>query len=149
EAWRITMDANSSTFVVAANLGGRPTIVDLELGTYYYDGKLLEGATTLHLDPFQTVCLRRAQGAAIELLGTTSHLFPGLDIERFACDNRSISLTQFSAARLDGEALIAVPDASGPWLVDGIPAAVETLGPRTVLRVPVSSVAPRTVSGIL
>lgn len=145
EAWRITLAANGSTFVVAANLGGRPTRIDLEPGTYYHDGIVLDGASALHLVPFQSVCLRRTQGDAIELLGTTSHLFPGLDIERFACDDRSISLTQFAAARLDGEALIAVPDASGPWLVNGIPAAVETLRSRTVLRVPVASVAPRSV----
>ncbi|MCE5192834.1 MAG: glycoside hydrolase family 36 protein [Candidatus Cryosericum sp.] len=141
EAWRLTMHTSDATFVVAANLGAQPTWLNLDPGVYYCNGKLLDGQNALRLGPFETICLRRARGAPIELLGTTSHLFPGLDIEHFACNEQSISFRQFAAARLEGEALIMVPEGENQWMVNNVPMVPEHHGAYTILRAPIARVA--------
>lgn len=142
QAWRLTVRARDAVFVVAANLGRRPTAIELEPGMYYGDGKLLTGRTSLELGPYQSVCLRRAGEHPVELLGTTTHLFPGLDIEQFDCHETSIVLRQFADARLEGEALIMVPGSSDHWTVNGIPITAEYQDAHAFLRVPLAHVVP-------
>lgn len=142
EAWRLTLSSLGATFVVAANLGSRPVTIDLDPGLYYGDdGHLLDGRVPLRLLPFDSVCLRKAHGDSVELLGTTTHLFPGLDIRRFECHDTSIVLQRFSTAQLEGEALIGVPSASARWTVNGVPATPEQEGGLTVLRLRLERVA--------
>ncbi|MCX6086893.1 MAG: hypothetical protein NTW63_03960, partial [Caldiserica bacterium] len=92
EAWRLTLRAENATYVVAANLGSRPATIDLDPGNYYCDGRLVDGRESLQLLPFDSTCLRRATGGDVELLGTTTHLFPGLDVAHFECHETSIEL---------------------------------------------------------
>ena len=141
EAWRLTLRAQNATFVVAANLGSRPATVELDPGIYYSEGQLMDGNKPLRLLPFDSVCLRKATGDDVELLGTTTHLFPGLDIASFHCHERSITFRRSESARLEGEALVGVPDGSDGWSVNGAPAAPERQGAHTVLRVPLTQVA--------
>ncbi|MCX6063614.1 MAG: alpha-galactosidase [Caldiserica bacterium] len=141
QAWRLTLRAENAMYVVAANLGSRPAAIDLEPGFYYCNGHLIEGQDPLQLPPFDSVCLRKAQGAGVELLGTTTHLFPGLDVIRFECLETSIGFQRSDAARLEGEALIAVPDTSHQWTVNGVVVTPEQEGAHTVLRVQVVRVA--------
>ncbi|HWQ21415.1 MAG TPA: hypothetical protein VN478_01655, partial [Clostridia bacterium] len=110
-------------------------------GIYYSDGHLMDGNKPLQLLPFDSVCLRKTMGDDVELLGTTTHLFPGLDIASFHSHERSIVLRQSDSARLEGEALIGVPDGSDGWTVNGAPIAPERQGARMVLRVPLMKVA--------
>lgn len=142
QAWRLMVHAGDATFVVAANLGSQPATIKLEPGVYYRDGTLLVETPSLQLSPFESVCLRQAKGSGVELLGTTTHLFPGLDIEQFDCHETSILLKQFADARLEGEALILVPNSSDHWTVNGIPMTTERQGTCTVLRVPLKHVVP-------
>lgn len=140
QAWRITLKAAGVTYVVAANLGPAATTVELEQGTYYSGGRLLDGSDPLRLPPYDCACLRLAGSGDVELLGTTSHLFPGMDIANLDCDGRSILLERSSAARLDGEAMIGVPDENRSWVVNGVETVPEREGTRSVLRVPLSHV---------
>ncbi|MCX6084916.1 MAG: alpha-galactosidase [Caldiserica bacterium] len=141
EAWRLTLRAENATYVLAANLGSRPATIDLEPGLYYCSGHLIEGQDPLHLPPFDSVCLRKAQGTGVELLGTTTHVFPGLDVTGFECFETSIGFQRSDDARLEGEALIAVPDTSHQWTVNGVVVSPEQEGAHTVLRVHVVPVA--------
>jgi alpha-galactosidase len=149
EAWRLTLRAENATYVVAANLGSRPATIDLDPGDYYCNGHLIDGREPLQLLPFDSTCLRKAKGNSVELLGTTTHLFPGLDVAHFEYHETSIAFRRFDTARLEGEALIGVPDASDRWSVNGIVATPERQGVRTVLRVPLARVARPVDSGIL
>ena len=141
EAWRLTLRVQNVTFVAAANLGSRPAMVDLDPGIYYSDGHLIEGSKPLRLLPFDSVCLRKTTGDDVELLGTTTHLFPGLDIASFHCHERSIMLRQSDSARLEGEAMIGVPDGSDGWTVNGAAVAPDRQGAHTVLHVLLTQVA--------
>jgi hypothetical protein len=141
EAWRLTLRTENATYVVAANLGSRPATIDLEPGFYYCNGRLIVGRDPLQLPPFDSTCLRTARGTGVELLGTTTHLFPGLDVTHFECHETSIGFQRSDAARLEGEALIAVPDTSHQWTVNGVVITPEQEGAHTVLRVPVARVA--------
>jgi alpha-galactosidase len=141
EAWRLTLRAENVTYVVAANLGSRPAMISLDPGIYYFNGHLIEGNKPLRLLPFDSACLRKANGDSVELLGTTTHVFPGLDVANFDCHETSIVFKRFDTARLEGEALILVPDVSERWTVNGIAVTAERQDGHTVLRVPVSPVA--------
>jgi len=141
EAWRLTLRTENATFIVAANLGPRSAMIDLDPGVYYCNGHLIDGGEPLQLLPFDSTCLRKAEGNDVELLGTTTHLFPGLDIAHFECHETSIVFQRFSTARLEGEALIRVPDTFDQWTVNGVAARPERQGVHTVLRVPVARVA--------
>ena len=141
EAWRLTLSSQGATYVVAANLGSRSATIDLDPGVYYCDGHLIDGRVPLQLLPFDSVCLRKAHGDNVELLGTTTHLFPGLDIRHFDCHDTSIVLQRFNTAQLEGEALIGVPNASDRWTVNGVSATPEQEGGLTVLRLPLERVA--------
>jgi alpha-galactosidase len=141
EAWRLTLRAENATYVVAANLGSRPATIDLEPGLYYCNGHLIDGRDPLQLPPFDSTCLRKAQGTDVELLGTTTHLFPGLDVTRFECHETFIEFQRSDAVRLEGEALIAVPNTSHQWTVNGVVVTPEQEGTHTVLRVQVARVA--------
>jgi alpha-galactosidase len=149
EAWRLTLRTENATYVVAANLGSRPATIELDPGIYYYDGHLIDGREPLQLLPFDSTCLRKARGNDVELLGTTTHLFPGLDVAHFECHETSIAFQRFDTAQLEGEALIGVPDASDRWIVNGVAATPERQGVHTVLRVPIARVARPVDSGIL
>jgi alpha-galactosidase len=140
EAWRLTLRAENATYVVAANLGSRPVTIDLDPGLYYGDGRLRDGQESLELLPFGSTCLRKANGGSVELLGTTTHLFPGLDVAHFECHETSVELRRFDTARLEGEALIGIPDTSARWTVNGEVVAPERQGVYTVLRVPMTLV---------
>jgi alpha-galactosidase len=139
-AWRITLKAAGTTYIVVANLGPTATTVELEPGTYYSGGHLLEGSDPLRLPPYDCACLRLAGSDVVELLGTTSHLFPGMDIADLDCDGTSIFLERSGAARLDGVGMIRVPDGSARWLVNGVEIVPEREGTHTVLRVPLNQV---------
>jgi len=149
EAWRLTMHTRDAIFVVVANLGARPATLDLDPGVYYCNGKLIDGRKPVQLSPFEAICLRRTQGTPVELLGTTTHLFPGLDIEHFAYNERSISFRQFAAARLEGEALIMVPDGEDHWMVNNVLVVPERHDTYTILRAPILRVARPSVCDIL
>lgn len=149
EAWRLTLRAEHATYVVAVNLGPRPATIDLNPGIYYSNGHLIDGREPLRLSPFDSTCLRKARGDNVELLGTTTHLFPGLDVARFECHETSITFKRFDTAQLEGEALIGIPDASDQWTVNGVAITPERQGIHTVLRVPVARVARPVNSGIL
>lgn len=149
EAWRLTLHQENITYVVAANLGSRPATIDLDPGVYYCNGRLIDGREPLHIPPFDSTCLRKAHGDNVELLGTTTHLFPGLDVQRFECHETSVAFQRFDTAQLDGEALIGIPDASDRWTVNGAAAVPERQGLHTVLRVPIARVAQLVDSGIL
>jgi alpha-galactosidase len=149
EAWRLTLRTENATYVVAANLGSRPATIDLDPGVYYCNGHLVDGREPLQLLPFDSTCLRKAHGDNVELLGTTTHLFPGLDVARFERHETSIAFQRFDTAQLEGEALIGVPDASDRWTVNGVAATPERQGVHTVLRVPIARVARPVDSGIL
>ncbi|MCX6083854.1 MAG: alpha-galactosidase [Caldiserica bacterium] len=149
EAWRLTLRAENATYVVAANLGSRPATIDLDPGVYYCNGHLIDGREPLQLLPFDSTCLRKAHGDNVELLGTTTHLFPGLDVARFECHETSIAFQRFNTAQLEGEALIGVPDASDRWTVNGVAVIPERQAVHTVLRVPIARVARPVDSGIL
>lgn len=139
-AWRATLSAAGATYVAAFNLSSAPATVDLEPGTYYMDGHLVEGDDRLLLAPYDCACLRRAGTGHVELLGTTSHVFPGMDIANLDCDDGSISIRQSALARLDGEAMIGVPDENRRWIVNGTETAPEREGTHTILRVPLDHV---------
>jgi alpha-galactosidase len=141
EAWRLTLQAENATYVVAANLGSRPAMINLDPGIYYCKGHLIDGNEPLRLLPFDSVCLRKANGDSIELLGTTTHVFPGLDVAHFDCHEASIVFKRFDTAQLKGEALILVPNVSDRWTVNGVVVFAERQDGHTVLRVPVSRVA--------
>ncbi|MFZ2413512.1 MAG: glycoside hydrolase family 36 protein [Candidatus Cryosericum sp.] len=141
EAWRLTLSSQGATYIVAANLGSRSATIDLDPGVYYCDGHLIDGRVPLQLLPFDSVCLRKAHGDNVELLGTTTHLFPGLDIRHFDCHDTSIVLQRFNTAQLEGEALIGIPNASDRWTVNGVSATPEQEGGLTVLRLPLERVA--------
>ncbi|HEX7607690.1 MAG TPA: glycoside hydrolase family 36 protein, partial [Candidatus Cryosericum sp.] len=149
EAWRLTLHVENTTYVVAANLGSRPATIELNPGVYYCNGHLIDGREPLQLLPFDSTCLRKARGDDVELLGTTTHLFPGLDVAHFECHETSIVFQRFDTAQLEGEALIGVPDASDRWTVNAVAATPERQGVYTVLRVPVVRVARPVDSGIL
>lgn len=139
-AWRITLKAAGTTYIVAANLGPAATTVELEPGTYYSGGHLLEGSDPLRLPPYDCACLRLAGSGVVELLGTTSHLFPGMDVTGLDCDDTSIVVERSGAACLDGEAMIGVPDEKRSWVVNGMETVPEREGTHSVLRVPLSHV---------
>jgi hypothetical protein len=149
EAWRLTLRAENATYVVAANLGSRPVTIDLDPGIYYSDGRLLDGQESLHLLPFDSTCLRKANGDSVELLGTTTHLFPGLDVAHFEYHETSVVLRRFDTAQLEGEALIGIPDTSARWTVNGVAVSPERQGVHTVLRVPMTRVVRPIDSDIL
>ncbi len=149
EAWRLTLRTENATFIVAANLGPRSATIDLDPGVYYCNGHLIDGGEPLQLLPFDSTCLRKAEGNDVELLGTTTHLFPGLDIAHFEYHETSIVFQRFDTARLEGEALIGVPDTFDQWTVNGVAARPERQGVHTVLRVPVARVARPVDCGIL
>jgi len=140
-AWRLTLHAGNATYIVAANLGSRPATIELNPGVYYCNGHLIDGQEPLKLLPFDSTCLRKANGDNVELLGTTTHLFPGLDVAHFDCHETSITFKRFDTAQLEGEALIGVPDASDRWTVNGVAATPERQNGHTVLQVPISRVA--------
>jgi len=140
QAWRIVLKAAGTTYVVAANLGPTATTVELEPGTYYSGGHLLDGSDSLQLPPYDCACLRLAGSDLVELLGTTSHLFPGMDVTGLDCDDTSIFVERSGKARLDGEAMIGVPDGKRSWVVNGVEILPEREGTRSVLRVPLSHV---------
>ena len=148
-AWRLTLHVENTTYVVAANLGSRPATIELNPGVYYCNGHLIDGQEPLKLLPFDSTCLRKANGDNVELLGTTTHLFPGLDVAHFDCHETSITFKRFDTAQLEGEALIGVPDASDRWTVNGVAATPERQSGHTVLRAPISRVARPVDSGIL
>ena len=149
EAWRLTLHAGNATYVVAANLGSRPATIELNPGIYYCNGHLIDGQEPLKLLPFDSTCLRKANGDSVELLGTTTHLFPGLDVAYFDCHETSITFKRFDTAQLEGEALIGIPDASDRWIVNGVAATPERQGAHTVLRMTIARVARPVDSGIL
>ncbi len=139
-AWKITLKAAGATYVVVVNLGSTTATVGLEPGNYYANGHVLNGNNPLQLPPYDCTCLRLAGPNDIELLGTTTHLFPGMDIMRLESDGTSIILERSAAARIDGEALIRVPDGSKHWTVNGVEVVPEQERDYTVLRVPLSQV---------
>jgi alpha-galactosidase len=134
QAWRITLKAAGATYVIAANLGSATTTVNLEPGTYYADGRVLEEKSSLQLPPYGCACLRLAGSGDIELLGTTSHLFPGMDITRLEVNGTSILLERSEATRLEGEATVRVPDGDRRWTVNGVEIAPEHDGTQIVVR---------------
>jgi len=149
EAWRLTLRAENATYIVATNLGSRPATIELDPGIYYYNGHLIDGREPLQLLPFDSTCLRKTHGNNVELLGTTTHLFPGLDVAHFEYHETSIAFQRFDTAQLEGEALIGVPDTSDRWTVNGVAATPERQGVHTVLRVTIARVARPVDSGIL
>ncbi|MHB8070855.1 MAG: glycoside hydrolase family 36 protein [Candidatus Cryosericum sp.] len=139
-AWRITLKAAGTTYIVAVNLGPTTTTVELEPGTYYSGGRLLEGSDLLRLSPYDCACLRLTGSGGVELLGTTSHLFPGMDVTRLESNGSSISLERSSLARLDGEAMIGVPEENRSWIVNDMEIVATREGTHSVLRVPLIQV---------
>ena len=121
EAWRLTLSAENATYVVAANLGSRPVTIDLDPGLYYG-----ERAPARRTSPLRAPSLRLDLSPEGDTEAASNSSEQRLTCSRdstsahFECHETSIVLQRFDTARLEGEALIGIPDTSARWTVNGV-----------------------------
>ena len=114
----ITFRSHGRGYLVFANLGKKERTVNIPDGNYYEAGRAITDAT-LTLLPYQTRILLQSAGADYEVLGSTLHLFAGMEIEEMEHLENSLRLRHSAEVRNSGLIILRVPDNLRQLIVNG------------------------------
>lgn len=108
--YQAEMKSQGREYLIIANFGARVSNVTLPDGYYFLEGKLLQNQ--LRMKAYETLCLLNCDVADFEILGTTGHVFPLMNLESFtiAKSARKVDLKKSGVAILPAVAYIKVPD---------------------------------------
>jgi len=107
--YRLEFKVNQREYVAAVNLGYRPARQQLPPGSWFHpDIFLVDGAVDLM--PHQTLCLVKEQArTAPHILGSSGHLFPGAQVEKFTPSSQGWSLEFKPHSAPHSQVWIALP----------------------------------------
>lgn len=108
--FQIEMKSRERDYLILANLSAKPSTVELPAGIYFVDGKIQQDQ--LDLDAYQTRCLLNCDVADFEIVGTTGHVFPLMNLESFTIAKSAgkVDLKKAANSVLPAVAYIKVPE---------------------------------------
>ncbi len=108
--FQIEMKSRERDYLILANLTAEAAIIELPAGIYFAEGKMLQNK--LKLGAYQTQCLLNCDVAEFEILGTTGHVFPLMNLDSFtiATSAGKVDLKKAANSVLPAVAYIKVPE---------------------------------------
>ncbi|MBF0352954.1 MAG: alpha-galactosidase [SAR324 cluster bacterium] len=90
----IRFRSDDREYWVFSNFTPKSRGVSLRPGAFYCDEEIV--FKRIKLEPFETKCLHRLSSAPFDVAGSTSHIFPGMDVERVVwnMDNTELVVSQ-------------------------------------------------------
>lgn len=119
EAYILTFEAEDAVYLVAANLGDRACEVGLPEGRYFHPEAVVHGR--LRLVPYVTRCFRRIEADEWCVLGSDTHVFPGMDVRSLTVAGGEAQVGRWPEARNAGIVYIHVPEAVEALTISGVP----------------------------
>ena len=121
ELWTVQCRSGDHTYLLLANLADVPRDLALPRGTWWQQGNLISDRLTL--DPFASLCLLKVSPAGF--LGSTGHLFPGMEFDDLAIHRESIRYTISSQVMVNCEFFFRIDPNLQGVIVNGIFTAAE------------------------
>lgn len=109
DLYTIEFQVENKEYTALVNLGPKPASLDLPPGQWFHP-RLLICTGSLHLEPFQTLCLAKVTPRDEPyVLGSSGHLYPGAQVESFTREGEGWTLTLKPHAAPHSRVWIALP----------------------------------------
>ena len=118
DTYTIRFTCRNLHYLLLANLSGRKDEYELPKGKYYnqYLG-FIEGGKVV-LKPHQSRVFLKITDDKQLILGSTGHLFPGLEVDLVKWKADGLNMVRHALALPDGEVLVRVPEETGTTVMN-------------------------------
>ncbi len=114
----IKFESHGRHYQIFANLGGKERTANIPAGTFFESGRKVNGSS-LSIAPYETRILLQSSGENYDVIGSTLHIFPGMEIDEIEHLPNGLRIKNSPMVRNEGEVILRAPDNQQEVIVNG------------------------------